>query len=60
MYAFYKALNDELKVDYLMFIEIGGKANLSNKWLMKLVSEAVGIPPVTSGQNMSQIRKNTA
>ncbi len=57
MYALYKVLSDGLKVDYLMFIEIGGKAHLANKWLMKLVSEAVGIPAVNSGGKVPQIRK---
>jgi predicted ATP pyrophosphatase (TIGR00289 family) len=57
MYALYTALKEGLKVDYLMFIEIGGKAHLDNKWLMKLVSEAVGIPAVTTGGKVPQIRK---
>ena len=57
MYALYEALKEGLKVDYLMFIEIGGKAHLANQWLMKLVSEAVGIPAVTTGGKVPQIRK---
>ncbi len=57
MYALHEALKQGLKVDYLMFIEIGGKAHLDNKWLMKLVSEAVGIPAVTSGGKIPQIRE---
>jgi len=57
MYALYTALKEGLKVDYLMFIKIGGKAHLDNKWLMKLVSEAVGIPAVTTGGKVAQIRK---
>ncbi len=58
MYALYQTIKDGQKVDYLMFIEIGGKAHLDNKWLMKLVSEAVGIPAVTSGGKIPQIRKS--
>jgi diphthine-ammonia ligase len=57
MYALYEALKEGLKVDYLMFIEIGGKAHLANKWMMKLVSEAVGIHAVTTSGKVSQIRK---
>jgi len=57
MYALYEVLKEGLKVDYLMFIEIGGKAHLANQWLMKLVSEAVGIPAVTTGGKVPQIRK---
>jgi diphthine-ammonia ligase len=41
----------------LMFIKIGGKAHLDNKWLMKLVSESIGIPAVTSGGKIHEIRK---
>jgi len=58
MYALYAALKEGLKVDYLMFIKIGGKAHLDNKWLMKLVSEAVGIPTVATGGRISDIRKS--
>jgi len=57
MYALYAALKEGLKVDYLMFIKIGGKAHLENKWLMKLVSESIGIPAVTAGGKISDIRK---
>ena len=58
MYALYAALKEGLKVDYLMFIKIGGKAHLDNKWLMKLVSEAVGIPTVATGGRIADIRKS--
>ena len=58
MYALYAALKEGLDVDYLMFIEIGGKAHLDNKWLMKLVSEAVGIPAVSTGGKIAEIRKS--
>ncbi len=43
MYALYQSLKEGLKVDYLMFIKIGCKAHLDNKWLMKLVSSVYGI-----------------
>ena len=58
MYALYAALKEGLKVDYLMFIKIGGKAHLDNKWLMKLVSEAVGLPTVATGGRIAEIRKS--
>jgi diphthine-ammonia ligase len=57
MCALYTALREGLKVDYLMFIKIGGKAHLANKWLMKLISETVGIPAVTTGGRVPEIRK---
>jgi len=57
MYALYAALQEGLKVDYLMFIKIGGKAHLDNQWLMKLVSQSVGIPAVTSDGRIPEIRK---
>ena len=57
MYALYAALKEGLKVNYLMFIKIGGKAHLDNQWLMKLVSESIGIPAVTVGGRVSDIRK---
>ena len=57
MYALYAALKGGLTVNYLMFIKIGGKAHLDNKWLMNLVSESVGIPAVTVGGRVPQIRK---
>jgi diphthamide synthase (EF-2-diphthine--ammonia ligase) len=57
MYALYAALQEGLKVDYLMFIKIGGKAHLDNKWLLKFVSESIGIPAVSVGGRISDIRK---
>ena len=57
IYALQAALEEGLKVDYLMFIKIGGKGHLENKWLMKLVSESIGIPAVTVGGKISDIRK---
>ena len=56
-YALYTALKEGVKVDYLMFIKIGGKAHLENRWLMKLVSESIGIPAITVGGRISDIRK---
>jgi uncharacterized protein (TIGR00290 family) len=57
MYALYAALKEGLKVDYLLFIKIGGKAHLDNQWLMKLVSQSVGIPAVMTGGRIPEIRK---
>ena len=57
MYALYTILKEGSKVDYLMFIKIGGKAHMDNKWLMKFVSESTGIPAVTVGGKVSDIRK---
>jgi uncharacterized protein (TIGR00290 family) len=57
MYALYAALREGLKVDYLLFIKIGGKAHLDNQWLMKLVSQSVGIPAVMTGGRIPEIRK---
>lgn len=57
MYALYTMLKEGIKVDYLMFIKIGGKAHMDNKWLMKFVSESTGIPAVTVGGKVSDIRK---
>ena len=57
VYALYASLKEGLTVNYLMFITIGGKAHLDNKWLMNLVSESVGIPAVTVGGRVPQIRK---
>lgn len=57
MYALYAALQEGVKVDYLMFIKIGGKAHLENQWLMKLVSESIGIPAITAGGRIRDIQK---
>jgi diphthine-ammonia ligase len=57
MYALYTVLKEGVNVNHLMFIKIGGKAHLDNKWLMKLVSESIGIPAVTSGGKIKEIRK---
>jgi diphthine-ammonia ligase len=57
MYALYTVQKEGLNVNHLMFIKIGGKAHLDNKWLMKLVSESLGIPAVTAGGKIPDIRK---
>jgi diphthine-ammonia ligase len=57
MYALYAALKKGLNVNYLLFITTGSKAHLSNRWLLKLVSESLGIPAVTVGGTMSEIRR---
>jgi diphthine-ammonia ligase len=57
MYALYTVLKEGVNVNHLIFIKIGGKAHLDNKWLMKLVSESIGIPAVTSGGKIYEIRK---
>jgi diphthine-ammonia ligase len=57
MYALHVALKEGLNVNYLLFIKTGGKAHLANRWLMKLVSESLGIPAVTVGGKPSEIRK---
>ena len=57
MYALYTVLKEGVNVNHLMFIKIGGKAHLDNKWLMKLVSESIRIPAVTSGGKIQEIRK---
>jgi uncharacterized protein (TIGR00290 family) len=58
MYALYAALQEGMKVDYLMFIKIGGKAHLDNRWLLKLVSESIGIPAVVVGGKIKDIQKS--
>jgi diphthine-ammonia ligase len=57
MYALYAVLKEGLNANHLMFIKIGGKAHLANKWLMKLVSESIGIPAITVGGKVPEIRK---
>jgi uncharacterized protein (TIGR00290 family) len=57
MYALYVALKEKLPVNYLLFIKSGGKAHLSNRWLLKLVSESLGIPAVTANGAIPKIRK---
>jgi diphthine-ammonia ligase len=57
VYALYLALKEGLNVNHLMFITLGGKAHLENKWLLKLVSESLGFPAVTVGKKIPEIRK---
>lgn len=57
MYALHIALQEGLDVKYLLFISNGSKAHLTNKWLMKLISESLEIPAVTVGKEMSDIRR---
>ena len=57
VYALYTALKEGLNVTHLLFISTGGKAHLENKWLLKLVSEAIGIPAVIVGKKPDDIRK---
>lgn len=57
VYALYTALKEGMKVDHLVFIRIGGRAHLANKWLMRLVSESIGLPALIVGGKVSQIRK---
>ncbi len=56
-YALYEALKDGLNVTHLLFIDTGGKAHLDNKWMLKLVSEAVEIPALTVDKKLAAIRK---
>jgi uncharacterized protein (TIGR00290 family) len=57
VFALYTALKEGLNVTHLMFITTGGKAHLENKWMIKLVSEAIGIPAVVVGKKPDDIRK---
>jgi uncharacterized protein (TIGR00290 family) len=56
-YALYEALKEGLNVTHLLFINTGSKAHLVNKWVLKLVSEAVDIPAVTASKELPAIRK---
>ena len=56
-YALYIALQEGLDIHYLMFIENGSKAHRLNGWLLKLVSESLEIPAVTTGKGMPDIRR---
>jgi len=56
-YALYEALKEGLNVTHLLFINTGSKAHLANKWVLKLVSEAVGIPAVAVNKELPTIRK---
>ena len=56
LYALYIALQEGLKVDYLLFIKAGGKAHRLNRWLLKLISESVGIPSLEVNKDTSKIQ----
>jgi uncharacterized protein (TIGR00290 family) len=57
VYALYTALKEGLNVTHLMFIMTGGKGHLENKSMLKLVSEAIGIPSIVVGRKPDDIRK---
>ena len=57
VYALYTALKEGLNVTQLMFIKTGGKGHLENKGVLKLISEAVGIPAVIVGRKPQDIQK---
>jgi diphthine-ammonia ligase len=57
LYALYSALQKGIKVDYLLFIKAGGKAHRLNRWLIKLVSESVGIPALEVDKDIPKIQK---
>jgi len=56
-YALYETLKEGLSVSHLLFINTGSKAHLVNRWVLKLVSEAVEIPAVTVNKELPAIRK---
>jgi len=56
-YALYEVLKEGLNVTHLLFINTGSKAHLVNRWVLKLVSEAVKIPAVTVNKELPAIRK---
>jgi diphthine-ammonia ligase len=58
MHALYSALHNGINVDYLMFVKNGSKAHRLNSWLLKLVSETLGIPAVTTDKSIESIRKS--
>lgn len=57
VYALYSVLREGLNVEYLMFIQTGGKAHLENKRMIELISEATGIPAVIVGKNPQDVGK---
>lgn len=56
-YALYEALKEGLNVNHLLFINTGSKAHLANKWVLKLMSEALEIPAITVNKELPTIRK---
>jgi len=57
IYALYVALKEELKIDYLLFINNGSKAHRMNRWLLKLVSDALEIPLVTANKEINDVKR---
>lgn len=57
IYALYTALKEELKINYLLFINNGSKAHRMNRWLLKLVSDALEIPMVTANKEISDVKR---
>ena len=57
MHSLYVALNQGINVDYLLFVKNGSKAHRLNSWLLKLVSETLGIPAVTTEKELPAIRE---
>ncbi len=58
MHALYLALKSGINVDYLIFVKNGSKAHRLNSWLLKLVSETLEIPAVTTAKDIKSIRKS--
>lgn len=58
MHALYLARQSGINVDYLMFVKNGSKAHRLNSWLLKLVSETLEIPAVTTAKDIKSIRKS--
>ena len=56
-YALYETLKEGLNVKHLLFINTGSKAHLVNKWVLKLISEAVDIPAVSVNKELPAIQK---
>ena len=57
IHSLYTALQQGINVDYLLFVKNGSKAHRLNSWILDLVSEAVGIPAVTTEKELPKIRK---
>jgi uncharacterized protein (TIGR00290 family) len=57
IHSLYVALEQGINVDYLLFVKNGSKAHRINSWLLKLVSETLGIPALTTEKELPMIRK---
>ncbi|MEM2098278.1 MAG: diphthine--ammonia ligase [Candidatus Bathyarchaeia archaeon] len=55
-YALHEALKEGLNVNHLLFINTGSKAHLTNRWILKLISEAISIPAVDADKELDAIR----